>query len=56
MKKFSKVLLGIAIFIVAIFVVIALLGMYKFNYLSSKDGYDVDGNKIMMPQEENIQK
>ena len=26
--------------------IIALAGMYKFNYLASQDGYDCDGNKI----------
>ncbi len=31
---------------VALFVLIALAGMYKFNYLASQPGYDVDGNKI----------
>lgn len=25
---------------------VALLGMYKFNYLANQAGYDVDGNKI----------
>ncbi len=25
---------------------VAVAGMYKFNYLSSQPGYDVDGNKI----------
>jgi hypothetical protein len=29
------------------------LGMYKFNYLSGKDGYDVDGNKIPLTKIEN---
>lgn len=26
--------------------VVALAGMYKFNYLAGQPGYDVDGNKI----------
>jgi hypothetical protein len=25
---------------------VGLLGAYKFNYLSGKEGYDVDGNKV----------
>jgi hypothetical protein len=29
-----------------IFLIIAFAGMYKFNYLASLEGYDVDGNKI----------
>ncbi len=31
-----------------IIVIISLAGMYKFNYLANKDGYNVDGNKIEM--------
>ena len=27
-------------------IILALVGIYKFGYLSGKDGYDVDGNKI----------
>ncbi len=41
-------------FIIAISV--ALAGIYKFNYLSSQEGYDVDGNAIPpdnLPQAEN---
>jgi len=29
-----------------ILLLIVLAGMYKFNYLASLDGYDVDGNRI----------
>ncbi len=43
MKKILKITIIIFITVVAI---IALAGMYKFNYLASKPGYDVDGNKI----------
>lgn len=38
--KYSIGIIGIIIFIVA------LAGVYKFNYLSNQLGYDVDGNKI----------
>jgi len=31
-----------------IFLIIVLAGIYKFNYLASKSGYNVDGNKIKM--------
>jgi len=43
MKKTFK---WLAIILLTILVLIALAGMYKFNYLASKDGYDADGNKI----------
>jgi len=39
MKKTFLIILGLV-------VVVALVGMYKFNYLASKSGYDVDGNKL----------
>jgi len=26
--------------------IVALVGMYKFNYPSFKDGYDSDGNQV----------
>jgi len=29
------------------FIIIALIGMYKFNFLASKEGYDIDGNKTV---------
>ncbi len=32
--------------IVFILIIIALAGIYKFNYLANKSGYNVDGNKI----------
>ncbi len=34
----------------AILLVIAGLGMYKFNFLASQEGYDADGNKISLLQ------
>lgn len=49
MKKGVKIWLGIALFL---FVTVIALGMYKFNYLSGKDGYDVDGNKISITSQE----
>jgi flagellar basal body-associated protein FliL len=36
----------ILIAVVVVIVLIALAGMYKFNYLASQEGYDADGNKI----------
>ncbi len=46
MKKIIIIIIGILITILLIVFIIALVGMYKFNYLANKDGYDVDGNKI----------
>ncbi len=43
MKKTLKI---VCISTITLIVIIAGTGMYKFNYLSGKDGYDVDGNKI----------
>lgn len=41
-----KIIKGIIIGVVVIIVLVALAGMYKFNYLANQEGYDVDGNKI----------
>jgi len=43
MKKVFKWLI---ITLLTLIVIIALAGIYKFNYLSSQDGYDCDGNRI----------
>ncbi len=32
--------------IITVFIIIVVAGMYKFNYLANKKGYDVDGNNI----------
>jgi len=40
MTKTLLIIVGIAVLLVAI------AGMYKFNYLASQPGYDVDGNKV----------
>lgn len=42
----KKILLGVGIGILCTFCAVALAGMYKFNYLANKDGYDVDGNPV----------
>jgi PDZ domain-containing secreted protein len=39
----KKILIGISVIIL----IIIFAGMYKFNYLASQPGYDVDGNKII---------
>lgn len=41
-----KIIKIILIVIVSFVVIVALAGMYKFNYLAGLPGYDVDGNKI----------
>lgn len=43
MKKILLIILGTC---AAVVLLIALAGMYKFNYLASQPGYNVDGNKI----------
>ncbi len=45
MKKIS---LGILIGVGVLILVVVLLGMFKFNFLSSLDGFDVDGNPIVI--------
>lgn len=44
MKKTVKVIFAIILLIITL---IALAWIYKFNYLASKEWYDVDGNKIL---------
>jgi|GEM_PF-2460385 len=46
MKKVVTVVSGVGVVAVLLLVVVALAGMYKFNYLASLEGYDADGNKI----------
>jgi len=41
----KKTLKWSLVFIFTIIIVI-LAGIYKFDYLASQEGYDVDGNKI----------
>ena len=48
MKNLKR--LGLVIVLVVTVVVVA--GMYKFNYLASLAGYDVDGNKIVKKSEQ----
>jgi PDZ domain-containing secreted protein len=42
MRKFYSVVIAILVVLVCI----AAAGMYKFNYLASQPGYNVDGNRI----------
>lgn len=44
-KNMNKSIKWTLISLVGVIVIIALAGMYKFNYLAGKEGYDVDGNK-----------
>ncbi|MCF6206361.1 MAG: hypothetical protein L3J47_05660 [Sulfurovum sp.] len=41
-----KILQWLVLLLGLIIVAVAIAGMYKFNYLSSQEGYDVDGNKF----------
>jgi flagellar basal body-associated protein FliL len=45
-KTMKKTIKWIAITLLTVLVLVMLAGMYKFNYLASKEGYDCDGNKI----------
>lgn len=45
-----KIIKIIGILAAVAIVAVAVAGMYKFNYLSGKSGYDVDGNKIKKEQ------
>ena len=46
----KKTLKWFAITLLTVLVLVILAGMYKFNYLASKEGYDIDGNKIEKPR------
>ena len=41
--KYTK---NIVLVVIIILLLIIIAGMYKFNYLANKDGYNVDGNKV----------
>jgi anionic cell wall polymer biosynthesis LytR-Cps2A-Psr (LCP) family protein len=45
----KKILKWIVITFLTIVTIVILAGIYKFNYLASQEGYDCDGNKIIMP-------
>jgi very-short-patch-repair endonuclease len=41
----KKIKIGLVL-VILVFVGMVFAGMFKFNYLSGLEGYDVDGNKI----------
>ncbi|MCD5389841.1 MAG: hypothetical protein LR005_00410 [Candidatus Pacebacteria bacterium] len=47
MKKISLTIIVILLAVIA-------AGMYKFNYLANKEGYNVDGNKINQLEKDNL--
>ena len=47
----NKVIKWLIISLLTIVIIILLAGIYKFNYLANQEGYDCDGNKIMINQE-----
>lgn len=49
MKNIKIIILAL----LAIVFILLALGVYKFNYLSNKDGYDADGNKLQQITKEN---
>ena len=42
----KKIIKWLVIALLSFVILVILAGMYKFNYLASQEGYDVDGNKI----------
>ena len=42
----KQIIKWVAITLLTVLILVILAGMYKFNYLASKDGYDCDSNKI----------
>ena len=48
----KKIVLIVIIVCVAVLAAVSFAGMYKFNYLASQPGYDVDGNKIEATENE----
>ena len=42
----KKIIKWISITLLIVLILVILTGMYKFNYLASREGYDCDGNKI----------
>lgn len=48
----KKIILIIIAVLLAIFILIVLAGMYKFNYLAYQPGYDVDGNNTSLTAKE----
>ena len=42
----KKIIKWLTIILLTVLGLVLLAGMYKFNYLASKEGYDCDGNKI----------
>jgi hypothetical protein len=45
-----------AISVVTLIFIVALAGVYKFNYLSNQEGHDVDGNEIKNTSKQPITK
>lgn len=41
-----KIVKIITIGVMGLIVIVALAGVYKFNYLSGRPGYDVEGNRL----------
>ena len=53
-KSIIRAIKWIIIILITFIILVAFAGMYKFNYLSSKEGYDCDGNKIKTPSTINV--
>ena len=49
----KKIIKWIATTLFIMLIIVILAGIYKFNYLSSQEGYDCDGNKIIHPSQNN---
>lgn len=51
MKKICTI---VSIWVWLLLISVMALGMYKFNYLASQPGYDVDGNKMVQSEEQQV--
>ena len=50
----KKIILILGVVCAVVIGTVIIAGMYKFNYLASEPGYDVDGNKIVHVQDYEI--
>lgn len=54
MNKTRNIFITIITLIIIGIVAVVFAGMYKFNYLANKPGYDIDGNKINSDEQRGV--